>query len=121
MKKRGLSFLLAICMVLTLFPMASMAEEDVLGSPDIYTDVSFDDAKAYFVGSGTADDPFQIWTADDLYYINYVEYWRDTTGSPEIYHYQQMDDIDLSDAARCLPVMPAATATTRYFLPLCGT
>lgn len=73
MKKRGLSFLLAICMVLTLFPMASMAEEDVLESSDIYADVSFADAKAYFTGSGTAQDPFQIWTADDLYYINYLD------------------------------------------------
>lgn len=100
MKKRGLSFLLAICMVLTLFPMASMAEEDVLESSDIYADVSFADAKAYFTGSGTAQDPFQIWTADDLYYINYLEYWRDTTDSPEVYYYQQMGDIDLSDAAR---------------------
>lgn len=100
MKKRGLSLLLAICMVLTLFPMASLAEEDVLESPDIYADVSFDDARAYLTGSGTAEDPFQIWTADDLYYINYVEYWRDVTEASEVYYYQQMADINLSDAAR---------------------
>lgn len=104
MKKRALSIVLAICMVMTLLPMVSFAEEDVLESPDVYSDVPLADAKAYFNGSGTADDPFQIWTADDLYYINYTEYWRDVaakeTGSQEMYHYKQMDDIDLAGAAR---------------------
>lgn len=78
-----------------------MAEEDVLSSPDWYTDVSLEDAVAYLRGSGTQDDPFQIWNADDLYYINYLEYWRgQEEGEVPVYHYLQIADIDLSSADR---------------------
>ena len=98
MQKRILAMLLAICFVISLLPTIALAEEDVLSSTDQYTDVSLEDAVAYLDGSGTEDDPFQIWNADDLYYINYIEYWRDTSGSDTIYYYQQMQDLDLADA-----------------------
>ena len=76
MQRRVLAAFLAVCLLLSLTPVTALAEEDVLSSPDRYTDVSLEDAVAYLRGSGTQDDPFQIWNADDLYYINYLEYWR---------------------------------------------
>ena len=100
--KRLLAVILAVCMMMTLLPMTAFAEENVNESPDTYTDVSLDDAKAYLSGSGTKADPFQIWTADDLYYINYIEYWHwkdnDPSKSSNVYYYQQKADLDLSKA-----------------------
>lgn len=32
--------------------------------------------------------------------MNYIEYWRDTSGSDTVYYYQQMQDLDLSGAAQ---------------------
>lgn len=101
MQRRVLAAFLAVCLLLSLTPVTALAEEDVLSSPDRYTDVSLEDAVAYLRGSGTQDDPFQIWNADDLYYINYLEYWRgQEEGEVPVYHYLQMADIDLSSADR---------------------
>ncbi len=101
MQRRFLAAFLAACLLLSLTPVTALAEEDVLSSPDRYTDVSLEDAVAYLRGSGTQDDPFQIWNADDLYYINYLEYWRgQEEGEVPVYHYLQMADIDLSSADR---------------------
>lgn len=101
MQRRVLAAFLAACLLLSLTPVTALAEEDVLSSPDRYTDVSLEDAVAYLRGSGTQDDPFQIWNADDLYYINYLEYWRgQEEGEVPVYHYLQMADIDLSSADR---------------------
>ncbi|HIU72111.1 MAG TPA: S-layer homology domain-containing protein [Candidatus Galloscillospira excrementipullorum] len=100
-QRRVLAAFLAVCLLLSLTPVTALAEEDVLSSPDRYTDVSLEDAVAYLRGSGTQDDPFQIWNADDLYYINYLEYWRgQEEGEVPVYHYLQMADIDLSSADR---------------------
>ena len=101
MQRRVLAAFLAVCLLLSLTPVTALAEEDVLSSPDRYTDVSLEDAVAYLRGSGTQDDPFQIWNADDLYYINYLEYWRgQEEGEVPVYHYLQMADIGLSSADR---------------------
>lgn len=100
MKKRILSSFLAMCMAVMLFPVMAHAEENVLESSDVYDDVSLTDAMNYLSGSGTADDPFQIWTADDLYYVNYIEYWRDISDSTTIYYYQQNQNLDLSNATQ---------------------
>ena len=101
MQRRVLAAFLAVCLLLSLTPVTALAEEDVLSSPDRYTDVSLEDAVAYLRGSGTQDDPFQIWNADDLYYINYLEYWRgQEEGEVPVYHYLEMAYIDLSSADR---------------------
>ena len=72
MQRRVLAAFLAVCLLLSLTPVTALAEEDVLSSPDRYTDVSLEDAVAYLRGSGTQDDPFQIWNADDLYSVSYT-------------------------------------------------
>lgn len=87
-------------MMMTLLSTTAFAEEDVLLSPDTYTDVSLEDAKAYLTGSGTEDDPFQIGNGDDLYYINCIEYWNGLEDEPQVYYYQQMQDLDLSAASQ---------------------
>ncbi len=102
MRKRLLASFLIVSMLMSLLPTVVLAEEDVLSSPDAYTDVTLSDAIAYLSGSGTKDDPFQIWNGDDLYYINYIEYWNGTQpeGDRQVYYYQQMTDLDLSAASQ---------------------
>ncbi len=87
-------------MLMALLPGTALAEEDVLSSPDMYTDVTISDAMSYLQGSGTVSDPFQIWNADDLYYINYIEYWNGLEALPQTYHYRQMGPLDLSSSSR---------------------
>ena len=100
--QKWLSLLLAICMVVTLLPSIVSAEENVLFSEDVYDDISLETATGTLNGSGTAADPFQIWTAGDLYLVNYVEswnYWNAQDGSEfKTYYYKQMADLDLSGA-----------------------
>ena len=98
MKKRLLASLLALCLLVGLFPTAAMAAES--GTSDSYNDVSLADAMAYLQGEGTQTDPFQIWSANDLYYINYIEYWNGQEETPATYYYEQRGNLDLASASK---------------------
>ena len=80
MKKRILSILLTLCMVLSIMPTAAFAE----GSPD-------------FTGSGTADDPYLIYTAAGLKaFRDKVNGQNGQTKQPGA-HAKLMNDIVLND------------------------
>ena len=51
--------------------------------------------KRLLSGAGTEEDPYRIYTAEEFYLINYVEYWHEYLDLETVY-YRQMDDIDLS-------------------------
>ena len=63
-KKKMLSLLLAVCLVLTLMPTTALATET---STAATWDGSI--ATAFEGGNGTADDPYQIATGAELAYL----------------------------------------------------
>lgn len=79
MKKRILSILLTLCMVICLVPTSVFAEGDTAETVDI-------------TGSGTQDDPYLIYTVEGL------KAFRDKANSGELYAFATlMNDIVLND------------------------
>ena len=79
MKKRILSILLTLCMVLCIVPTSVFAEGETAGTVDI-------------TGSGTEDNPYLIYTAEGL------KAFRDKANGGERYAFATlMNDIVLND------------------------
>ena len=92
--------------VLTLYKMTD-TDESALKSPALYDiKVSKTQVSVYQFahGSGTEQDPYQVWTADDL---NGVRDYLDA-------YFIQMADIDLSGYANWDPIGEATTGTGHF-------
>ena len=68
---------------------------DGFGGDEVYDDRSLEEVEKLLSGAGTEEDPYRIYTAEEFYLINYVEYWHEYLDLETVY-YRQMDDIDLS-------------------------
>ena len=98
MKKRILSILLTLCMVLSIAPAAAFAE----GST----------APADITGTGTAEDPYEIYTAEHL------KQFRDKVNGGETDAFAKlMNDIDLGNE----PWTPIGWYTTQLDYQYIGT
>ena len=71
---------------------------DGFGANTAFSDMTLEQVTARLVGSGTQSSPYRIYTAEEFYLINYVEYWHEYLDLGPVY-YRQMDDIDLSSFA----------------------
>ena len=68
---------------------------DGFGGDEVYDDRSLEEVEKLLSGAGTEEDPYRIYTAEEFYLINYIEYWYEYLDLGTAY-YRQMDDIDLS-------------------------
>ena len=76
-------------------PTETIAEEKNVSTH--YGATSLENAKALLDGEGTADNPFKVADAEDLYQVNAIEYWNNQQSEKTTYYYQQTSSLDLKN------------------------